>query len=461
MGKALYRLWVIRQKFPFWFRHMCPSITSTVEARIETHLIRSKFDTVLGQKTLDKEWVRACLPTKTHGCGLGRPSDIIAAAFAANVEETLDAVKSKLPATSTYLELIHASAEDFDSFDFDTNDICTFVRNAREKKATVISAATELNETLLLEAYDAKPSDKKRKTQHFYSDFINRLRAKEMSLLIQDHGSDVEKATFLSTDGSLAGAFLFNIPKEWHSTMTNQEFRIALKLRLGVQFHDLLPHCCCPQRTPICPNGIHLFSCNEFKPYMLTRHNAIVKVIKDLAHHGGKRALDSGLGRLIAEDGRQGDLWIAGMGKDHSDLVLDVTIGNAPSPAYIHHSRDIANYTLSLLEKNKFDKYAAPYRNVGVEFKPLAMEMHGATSDIFMKFLRELASAAAEVNDIPYCITFSYWQRRVSTTLQKYNANVFHNALNKIARVTGLMNNGDKDLNDTILNDRHIHSPLS
>lgn len=68
---------------------------------------------------------------------------------------------------------------------------------------------------------------------------------------------------------------------------------------------------------------------------------------------------------------------------------------------------------------------------------------------------------AAEVNDIPYCITFSYWQRRVSTTLQKYNANVFHNALNKIARVTGLMNNGDQDLSDTILNDRHIHNQMN
>jgi hypothetical protein len=45
---------------------------------------------------------------------------------------------------------------------------------------------------------------------------------------------------------------------------------------------------------------------------------------------------------------------------------------------------------------------------------------------------------------------------------KKYNANnVFHNALNKIARVTGLMNNGDKDLNDTILNDRHIRNQMN
>jgi hypothetical protein len=52
-AKWVYLLWVIRQKFPFWFRHMCPSITSSVEGKIDTHM-RSKFDMVLGQPTLDR-----------------------------------------------------------------------------------------------------------------------------------------------------------------------------------------------------------------------------------------------------------------------------------------------------------------------------------------------------------------------------------------------------------------------
>jgi hypothetical protein len=94
--KWVYLLWVIRQKFPFWFRHMCPSITSTVEGKLETHM-RNKFDSILGQPCTDKEWDQACLPTKTHGCGLGRPKDIITSAFASNIQETIEAVKTKLP----------------------------------------------------------------------------------------------------------------------------------------------------------------------------------------------------------------------------------------------------------------------------------------------------------------------------------------------------------------------------
>jgi hypothetical protein len=145
-----------------------------------------------------------------------------------------------------------------------------FVRHAREKKNVVTAAATSLDELNILEAYD-NDANSKRKIQHLYSDFINRYRAKEMEELMLDHGSDTERARFLSNNGSLAGAWLFNIPTDKHSTMSSPEFRTALKLRLGVEFHHLLPRCCCPQGT----NGIHLFSCNEMKPFLQWSHDAI------------------------------------------------------------------------------------------------------------------------------------------------------------------------------------------
>jgi hypothetical protein len=85
------------------------------------------------------------------------------------------------------------------------------------------------------------------------------------------------------------------------------------------------------------------------------------------------------------------------------------------------------------------------------------MEMFGATSDIFLKFLKTLAKEAAEIHDIPYSTTFSYWQKRISTTLQRYNAKVLHQSQYKIARVTGLMQDDHNDLDTTILNDRHIY----
>jgi hypothetical protein len=90
------------------------------------------------------------------------------------------------------------------------------------------------------------------------------------------------------------------------------------------------------------------------------------------------------------------------MGKDNKDLVVDVTIANPCCPTYLHHARDIEKYALTLLENNKLKKYKTQYHAVGVDFKPLAMEMFGATSDIFLKFLKTLAKgAAAEIKTIP------------------------------------------------------------
>jgi hypothetical protein len=96
---------------------------------------------------------------------------------------------------------------------------------------------------------------------------------------------------------------------------------------------------------------------------------------------------------------------------NNTDLVVDITIVNA----YIHNAQHTEHYALSLLEKYKNRKYKEAYRNVGIDFKPLAMEMHGATSDIFTKFFKKLAHAAALKNEIHYCIMYSYSQKRVYT----------------------------------------------
>jgi hypothetical protein len=453
-SKWVYLLYVIRQKFPFWFRHMNPEITSTVEEKIEKHM-RNKFETVAGQKISDREWAKACLPTKTHGCGLGKPKDIIAAAFAANVEETMKTVQRLLPGTKDDLQMIHASNEDFASHDFVNDATMHFVREAREKKQIITDAATGLDELPLLTAHDAK--EDKKKTQHFFSDIVNRYRAKNFGELVRDHADAIEKAKYLSSDGSFAGAWLFSIPKDTPSTMSNSEFRAALKFRLGIQFTTLLPRCCCPSQTKICNHGRHLFSCNEFKNLLLMRHDALQYDLKQLGTHGGINVVDSGLGQMIERDGRRADLVFKGMGRGGQDLAVDISIGDSSAQSYLHNSAHISKYVLNLLATNKITKYAADYRNAGIDFMPLTFEMLGETSDLFIKFLKKLVVCAADVNNIHYSIMFAYWQKRLSTTLQRYNAKILYMAQNKITRVTNLVRNGDVDLNDMIANERHTH----
>ena len=243
-----------------------------------------------------------------------------------------------------------------------------------------------------------------------------------------------------------------------HNTLSSRDFRIALKLRLGIDFHNLLTTCCCTQREPIDTNPTtHLLSCNEFKPFHLWRHNSIQEDLIQMAKHGGVRAIDAGLSRMTEDDGRKGDILFPGFGRNGTDLVVDICIANACAKSYIRSSCDTEGYAMNLLETRKFEKYERAYRNVGVDFLPLALELHGVTSETFKKFFRRLATEVSENNDIPYCIAVSYWQKRMSTTLQRMNALIIRSTQVKISKRLGMLCEGEVDLNDRIFDDRHTY----
>lgn len=278
--------------------------------------------------------------------------------------------------------------------------------------------------------------------------------------LIHQNGTPEEQASFHSNDDSFAGAFLWNIPKDANSTMSTQEFRVALKLRLHIKFNTLLPRCCCTNHVPIDSHAIHLYTCNEFKHLMLMRHDAIQNDLKQLGLLGAISVIDSGLGHLLEEDGCKGDLLFKGQGRNGEDRMIDISIGSATAPSYLHSSAHTAQYVLKLLEDNKNTKYLARYRAVGIDFMPATFEMHGQASDTFLQFLKKLVRTAADVNGVHYSLMFNYWKIRLSTTLQKYNGKIMHMAQQKIARVNGcLVRYDDVDLvHDIITNERHVHN---
>jgi hypothetical protein len=76
---------------------------------------------------------------------------------------------------------------------------------------------------------------------------------------------------------------------------------------------------------------------------------------------------------------------------------------------------------------------------------PLALEIHGVTSETFKKFIRRLATEISDANDVPYCIALSYWQRKMSTSLQRMNATILRSTQVKISRRSGMMREVDLD----------------
>jgi hypothetical protein len=191
---------------------------------------------------------------------------------------------------------------------------------------------------------------------------------------------------------------------------------------------------------------------------MLMRHDAIQHDMKQLALYGANSVVDTGLGRLNERDGRRGDLLFKGQGAYDRDLVVDISIGAAFAPSYLQSSSHTPNHVLNLLETQKNAKHKDNYRAVGIDFKPLTFEMHGATSETFIKFFKTLVKSAADVNNMHYCVMYNYWQKRISTTMQRFNAKIINMSQKKISRVTGMLRTGDVDLNDVIENERHVHN---
>jgi DNA-binding IclR family transcriptional regulator len=74
----------------------------------------------------------------------------------------------------------------------------------------------------------------------------------------------------------------------------------------------------------------------------------------------------------------------------------------------------------------------------------------------FKKFIRRLATEISDANDVPYCIALSYWQRRMSTTLQRMNATILRSTQAKISRRLGMMREVDLDPNDHTFNGIHL-----
>mmetsp|Transcript_5106 Transcript_5106/g.8358 ORF Transcript_5106/g.8358 Transcript_5106/m.8358 type:complete len:104 (-) Transcript_5106:3054-3365(-) len=78
---------------------------------------------------------------------------------------------------------------------------------------------------------------------------------------------------------------------------------------------------------------------------------------------------------------------------------------------------------------------------------------------ILQWLLWTLVTIAAERSRIPYGILYSYWQKRISTALQRATAKELHLVEMKIAREFGVSADiigGEETLfNDCLLNDNH------
>lgn len=154
----VYLYWVIRQKFPFWLRHMSPAVTGDIAQSIDDHL-RDKMSKIIGEPLSDATWDQIRLPVKSHGFGLGHVHDTISAAYVANVLETKKAVREKLP-SATYLDHLDDTQEELDTVRLGSPEIEEYVEVYRTHMLNIVDTSKRA-EIDILDKLQSHLADKK------------------------------------------------------------------------------------------------------------------------------------------------------------------------------------------------------------------------------------------------------------------------------------------------------------
>ena len=405
---------------------MCPSITKTKAPAI-IGIMRNKFQDLADFDIDDKMWRQICLPIKSHGFGLGDPMNTITAAFVAHVEETLTVTKSILK-TPSYLDFLDINAVIPPHYTFNNDDIKNWVMHYRSSKESILEKCESLGE--IFDDEKAAVSVTKKKSQHFYFTLLTRASVKEFEEDIVLHGTLHDKARTLSNDGSLAGAWLHNIPKKDELHMNNHDFRVAVQLRLGKPFRDRPTRCKCTKKPSIDAHCDHIMCCKLFNEDIKARHDALCKNFQSLTNHAGLTFIRPKLGELRTphhDDSLAADGCVKGLFDKATHI--DVTIANPTGQTYLrmgaHSQRHLA---IKTREKYKEDKYKNRCQQIDRKFMPLAFEIYGSCSEKVDSLIKSLVHRAASLNNIPYSVLLSYWRRRIATTLQVYNARIIYEA---------------------------------
>ena len=226
--------------------------------------------------------------------------------------------------------------------------------------------------------------------------------------------------------------------------LSNQEFEIATKLRLGTTIFANLPTTC------ICGSQIdgtadHLLRCKQGNEWD-TRHTAInqcvAAIIRSTHLPVSSEIVISNLTPpapgYLPPAGRM-DLVVTD--SDFSTILADVTITH-PNPS-LNQQLTLPmmqpGYFSTNRENSKRTKYGQAARILGARFVPLVLETYGYFGSEFSLFLNKLANelfrrepnSDVEMEGVFKQKLKNLWINRISCTLQKANARLI---LSKISR---------------------------
>lgn len=275
-----------------------------------------------------------------------------------------------------------------------------------------------------------------RKAQRAFSQYIHRQNRLDLMVLCP---AKEDQARLLSVGGFMASAWLQAFPGILPLEMTNSEFKIALRLRLGLTQIHIQPGTICRCKKSADRLGLHHLTCKHGN-YRSVRHDRVADVIAAMLKALGFKSSTSSLSSLLPVIPTAKyphvvpDVYGAATASRPYGICADISVTHPAAASYVSAAADTRLSAAKKREELKREKYGAHASKAGLYFLAVVFEVYGAAGADFEKWFKEtwkevdrqdqpaMEEQEQDANMWLARTKSSFWQQRISVALQKCNA---------------------------------------
>jgi hypothetical protein len=261
--------------------------------------------------------------------------------------------------------------------------------------------------------------------------------AEEMKALCQDLPK-ADLARLLSAKHRLSGlAFRADIPDQ-RCQLSDQDFRLAIRLRLGLHLSREAESGTCPfckDKVSLAADPGHPIDCIAFRAeHQRIRHNRLVNLIASVARQDAGCDVQAEV-RISSETRHRPDLFIVTY--DGRSFWSDVQVTRPDSVSNRHHAATKQCHAADDAARGKVARYAEHVAAHGgnLDILPLCFETFGAPSESAVKVFELLGKSAEAGGSASNCFSsFGHLlETAVAVCLQRGNAQVISAYLKALA----------------------------
>ena len=258
-----------------------------------------------------------------------------------------------------------------------------------------------------------------------------------------------DQARLRSCSGPGSGAFLSALPYLKGCKFTNNAFKAAIQLRIGLPTSPLpsQPVVSCSCGVIPDPSGNHFLSCGR-GGLVIARHNSILETLRDILRSTGAHTqseLSITVPPSLPHRSRPTTVRVDVLATSRAfenPVSADVTVTNPVSASATLLARNATQNGSAnrAAESRKCTIYESVCRDAGYAFVPFALEVFGRLGSKAESFLKNLASHAANnIADVDliaanklHASLLHLWRMKISCALQKGNANAVISGLQRL-----------------------------